>query len=504
MSALWPSIQRGLVWFHRWAGVSLCLLFAAWFASGAVLHFVPFPSLPNRERLARSEPIQLSRLLIAPAVALAHLPNATSLRLVSIVGRPVYVLTGNDGVPVPIAGDSGERLPAVSATEARTVAEKFSGYSAISVVGPLFYDQWVVHQGFDAYRPYYRVRVADESGTELYVSTRTGEVRQQTRRSVRSWNWCGAVVHWIYFTPLRKNWAAWDQTVWWVSLVALISTIAGIWLGIQRYLARRASGRSGISPYRGWMRWHHIVGLFASLVILFWIFSGWLSMDHGRLFSMDGTTSDLVNRIQGMPLRSAAETTTIDAIRAASGATAVSLHALGGHPFLAVEGPAAEDSRVIWLSPAGILKPQTRLDSALLSAIRTVWPLAARLTTSKGSLDDLYRHAEDIPADAVAFSVPGSDPLRIYVDHLTGQLLAVMDPSRRSYAWFYYALHTFNYPALIQLSFTRTMIVLTLLAGGMALSVTSIVIAVRRVRLKFSNSSRPANFVKRASATIGD
>jgi hypothetical protein len=66
MSALWPSIQRGLVWFHRWAGVSLCLLFAAWFASGAVLHFVPFPSLPNRERLARSEPIQLSRLLIAP------------------------------------------------------------------------------------------------------------------------------------------------------------------------------------------------------------------------------------------------------------------------------------------------------------------------------------------------------------------------------------------------------------------------------------------------------
>jgi PepSY-associated TM region len=28
---------------HRWWGVAFCLLFAMWFASGAVMHFVPFP-----------------------------------------------------------------------------------------------------------------------------------------------------------------------------------------------------------------------------------------------------------------------------------------------------------------------------------------------------------------------------------------------------------------------------------------------------------------------------
>jgi hypothetical protein len=33
---------RALTLFHRWLGVAFCLLFATWFASGIVMHFVPF------------------------------------------------------------------------------------------------------------------------------------------------------------------------------------------------------------------------------------------------------------------------------------------------------------------------------------------------------------------------------------------------------------------------------------------------------------------------------
>ena len=39
MGTLWPRVNRWLTWFHRWSGVVLCLLFIAWFASGAVLGF---------------------------------------------------------------------------------------------------------------------------------------------------------------------------------------------------------------------------------------------------------------------------------------------------------------------------------------------------------------------------------------------------------------------------------------------------------------------------------
>jgi uncharacterized membrane protein len=40
--------MRLLAAFHRWWGVAFCLLFAMWFASGAVMHFVPYPARSER------------------------------------------------------------------------------------------------------------------------------------------------------------------------------------------------------------------------------------------------------------------------------------------------------------------------------------------------------------------------------------------------------------------------------------------------------------------------
>jgi hypothetical protein len=159
----------------------LCLLFAIWFASGAVLHFVSFPSLSAAERHAGSEPIDMARLRVEPSDALAKVPAATDLRLVSVAGRPVYLAQGVTGAWASIAGDNGEVLPLVSAGLATTVAERFAGIPAAGVSGPFAYDQWIVHQHFDAFRPFYRVHLNDRDGTDLYVSARTGEVLQRTR-----------------------------------------------------------------------------------------------------------------------------------------------------------------------------------------------------------------------------------------------------------------------------------------------------------------------------------
>ena len=37
-------MTRALATLHRWWGVAFCLLFAMWFASGIVMHFVPYPA----------------------------------------------------------------------------------------------------------------------------------------------------------------------------------------------------------------------------------------------------------------------------------------------------------------------------------------------------------------------------------------------------------------------------------------------------------------------------
>src|SRR5262249_6053927 len=47
-----------LATLHRWWGVTFCLLFAMWFASGAVMHFVPFP---DRHEVAAPPEIDAAR-----------------------------------------------------------------------------------------------------------------------------------------------------------------------------------------------------------------------------------------------------------------------------------------------------------------------------------------------------------------------------------------------------------------------------------------------------------
>jgi uncharacterized iron-regulated membrane protein len=486
MSTLWSSANRWLTWFHRWAGVVLCLLFAVWFASGAVLHFVGFPSLSRGDQRASGEAIDLSRVFIDPEGALARVPQANDLRLLSVAGRPDYVAKQPGGAWVSVAADTGDVLTLFPAAVATTVAERFSRSPAVSISGPMEYDQWIVHQRFDPYRPFYRVRLNDGARTDLYVSARTGEVLQRTRFSERAWNWSGAVIHWIYFTPLRKSYWAWNQVVWWVSLVALSSSAVGTWLGFLRWASNRAAGREGLSPFRGWMRWHHVIGLFASTIVVTWMLSGWLSMDHGRLFSRGETTAKQTLQLRGMSIDAVAHSATLESMRAAVPASEITFNAVAGRPFITAFGPGGGDARILFLD-----QPPTQIlaslpDSLLFAGVDRVWPGQVHATTISDAYDDLYRLAESTPGSAAGFSVIGKPVLRIYVDRYSGRFLNVMDSSRRSYAWIYYALHTFQFPGLIEHPGMRTVLVLALLALGFTASATGVVLSIKRLRREFA------------------
>lgn len=486
MSTLWSSANRWLTWFHRWAGVVLCLLFAMWFASGAILHFVTFPSLSPVDQHERSEAIDLARVLIDPSDALIRAPVANDLRLLSVAGRPVYVAEQSNGDLLRIAGDTGEVLPPFSAVAAATVAERFSRASMVGVSGPIEYDQWIVHQRFDRYRPFYRVRLNDDKKTDLYVSARTGEVLQRTRFLDRAWNWSGAVIHWIYFTPLRKSYWAWNQVVWWVSLVALLSSAVGTWLGFLRFASNRAAGRKGLSPFRGWMRWHHVIGLFASVIVVTWMLSGWLSMDHGRLFSRGGTTEQLALQMSGMSVEAVTHPVTLESLRAVAPASEITFNAVAGRAFLTAYRPGARDARILFLGQPPAQTLASLPDSLLLSGVDHIWPGQVQAISGPDTYDDLYRLAESTPGSAAGFRVMGNPALRIYVDRYSGRFLTVMDSSRRSYAWIYYALHTFQFPGLIEHPEIRTVVILALLVLGFTASATGAVLSVKRLRREFA------------------
>jgi hypothetical protein len=484
MKSLWDRGNRWLTWFHRWAGVVLCLLFAMWFASGAVLHFVGFPALSAHERHQGSVDLDFGQVAVSPAEALAKVPDAQDLRLVERAGQAAYLAQTRTGGWIAVSAQSGALLADVTVSEARTIAESFGSATVRAATGPISYDQWIVHQHFDPFRPFYRVRLNDAAQTDLYVSARTGEVLQRTRFRERAWNWVGAVVHWIYFTPLRQNWSAWNQVVWWVSLVALISVAAGTWLGIIRMLANRAAGRAGLSPFRGWMRWHHLIGLFASVIVIAWMLSGWLSMDHGRVFSMGHATEVQESQLSGLTITDIAQAVAPGSLSKIAPAAEIAFNAIDGRAFLTAYESHAGTSRVVFLNDFANVLPHIP-NSAMLKGVKRVWPSATAAAPQVGA-DVLYRHAESAGEDAEGFVSGDGAAVRTYVDRLSGRFLVVMDLSRRSYAWIYYGLHTLEFPGLIEHSSLRTFLVLFLLVLGFLSSATGVVLSVKRLKREFA------------------
>lgn len=493
----WRSATRKASWLHRWLGVAFCLLFALWFATGAVMIYVPFPSLSEGDRIASAEPLPLSTPGLTPEEALSALGDAQveRLRLVGVLGSTRYLAELADG-SVAVISDRPAASPWLDAGQAAQVAGRFAGKAFIGdigvagVAGPFAYDQWTVHQRFDAVRPFFRASLGDEDGTELYVSARTGEVLQRTTAFARGWNWVGAVAHWIYPTVLRKSFSAWDRTVWWLSLAGMAMALLGFGLGIVRTLDRRHAQGRGISPFRGWMRWHHVLGLTAGILLLTWIFSGWLSMDHGRLFSTDRPATGDPQALRGIRLQDAVRGVTTAQLAALGDVREIEFVALGGQAFAVLRGGMSSNGRV----QGSVVVPVDRLadpaarstelpDGLLLAAARRAWGAANVLGIERIASDDAYVQLrnDSLPPSARRIVLSDSSRTWVHIDAASGRILSVMDRSRRLYRWLYAGLHTFDFPLLNRAGPLWQVLMLAALASGFALSITGMVLAARRV-----------------------
>src|SRR3954465_2138426 len=473
-------MMRAIVLLHRWLGIAFCLLFAMWFATGIVMHFVPFPSLTEAERFAGLGPLdgaETRQLAVADAVAASGIADATRVRLIQRSDGPVYFVWGpsragavraSDGVDASVA--SSDVALAIARDHARS---RGLDAARAAIVARSDYDQWSVPNGFDRHRPLFRVALGDAGVTEVYVSSLTGEIVLDTTRRERGWNLAGSVLHWIYPTVLRSNWSLWDRVVWTLSLLALIAALLGAVLGLARIKPR--SGLIG-SPYRGWHALHHLIGLAAMVFVLSWIFSGWLSMDHGRLFSRGQLTSAESSVMNASPNWAAAAS--LDRQPVSPSTREIEWFAFNGTLYRRDRTGLAGQT-LIKAGDAPRDGPTGSLD------VHEVQELTARLAAGCGAPSVLAAN-DNYPAQS---TVPGATVYRTYcgdlwfdIDGADGNLLQRLDSSRRAYRWFYGALHTLDFPVLLARPRLRDALIVGLCALGLMFSVTGIAIGWRRLR----------------------
>lgn len=509
--------RKALIYAHRWAGIVLTAVFVVWFVSGVIFVYVGMPTLPAEERLLRMEPLDVTRVSVTPsdAASRAGLDAPSRLRIAMSDGRPVYRFQSG-GTWQMVYADSGTPLEGLGAGEALSVMRRFVPEHARTLKHEerlTDSDQWTLQGVIRSTMPMHRVALGDAAGTEYYVSERTGEPVLRTTAGGRFWGYLSAVLHWLYFTPLRRHNAFWSDFVIWISLIGTVMCAMGIAIGIWRYsLAGRFRLRtiqSSHTPYAGWIKWHHYAGLVFGFFACTWAFSGALSLTPFSFLQASPPSRAFREAAAGGPID--LTPLTVDRIRAATATVSRSFQPKEldffqflGEPYFIAYAPPSPSESAPWRN--------TDISAATALNIDRQYAMVSALHPERGSFTsfekdrmwDVARSAmPEVPIedaawltayDAYYYSHSGMKPLPVlriryldqrktwlYLDPQRGVIASRLERSSRWNRWLYHGFHSLDFPFLYYKRPLWDIVVILLSAGGIAISVTSALPAWRRL-----------------------
>ncbi len=503
--------RKVLAYTHRWLGIAGCVLFAAWFVSGIVMMYARMPGLADEERLARAPALDLAAITVSPAQAAESTGlGADRVQVGMLRGRPVYRFGGRDQIIV--FADTGDFFDGLTEADARDVARRYApGYEgplrlAAVVTEP---DQWTLQARNQM--PMFRFALDDAAGTHLYVSDVTGDVVLRTTRRERFWAYLGPVLHWVYFTPLRRNGAAWNQFIIWSSLVGCVMCVTGLVWGLWRFSPRgryRLRRVPSVTPYAGWMKWHHVAGLLFGVVTLTWTYSGLLSVSPFNWFRSPPPGRAERQASTGGPLR--LELMTVASLRAAAAAISPAFvpkelesMQFRGDPYWTASRAPSADEAALWMH-TGLLPraPRPRLERRYVSVVDSARGAVAGF--DRDAMTEIAREAMPGVAiqdsqwlsdyDGYYYDPRGSRPLPVlrvryadnnatwlYLDPGQGGIVQRSGRVSRTRRWLYQGLHSLDFPGLYFRRPLWDIVVILLSIGGTVLSITTVVPAWRRL-----------------------
>jgi uncharacterized iron-regulated membrane protein len=529
-------LKRLLIFVHRWLGVALSIIFGLWFVSGIVMMYWSYPSVTARDRMERAPALRAEQVVLSAEEALAALGRSdaapTQLRLTSFDGRPVYRVSGggrgggrgrgtgpsmvyaDTGTP-PSAIDAAliDRVAAAWAVRPAEEAEKLSVEEI---------DQWMIGGGLRNVRPLFKYTWPD--GQQVYVNGNTAEVAQYTTTASRFWAYLGAIPHWMYFTPLRTQQRAWFNFVVYSSLIGTIGAILGVVIGVWMYSPRKRYRHAGTPtsiPYRGWKRWHTIVGLSFGVITVTWTFSGLLSM--GPFPITDRLTELTVPFEPSVDEADSFDPGAADVVGPLTNALAGDRGALRyahseKHPREAIASLADFDVKELeWSSFGGepvYLAQNGRGETRIVPVRgepRASFDVDEMLALVRGAAGDRIaelrvmdqydayyrdRHRER-PLPVIYLRINDALGTRYYIDPKTARIVGSYNARNWISRWLYNGLHSLDFPWLYNHRPLWDIVVITLMLGGTALCVTSLVLTwrvlARKVAGLVSARMTPAN-----------
>jgi hypothetical protein len=442
--------------------------------------YVSYPQLPQSQRLAALPRLDL-RACCQEGEAASIPPDAriNDVRIEMVGPRAIAQLSLADRRAVIDLKTGKQAQFAVdqAATVAGRLAALAKAPAAFEAAELIHDDQWTVSGDFGRDRPLYKFSLVDPARTDFYVSSTTGRAVQMTTRNQRFWNWFGAVPHWVYFTALRRHPAAWNGFIVITSALGCFLTVLGMVIGVLQ-LRRRSSNR--LTPYRGFMMWHHLPGVIFGGFALAWVLSGLLSMNPWGLLESDGPNTEF-ERIRGRSptwreLQSALRN--IAAAAPLQGVVSLQSANLDGRQFFIA---AFADGRRIRVDADGRPAPMSpevvALESGLIAAGSKGTPQLM------DAADNFYfsHHGQPVAFPVYRLLLNDSAATRYYLDAVSGEIVMKVDSATRGYRWLHEALHRLDFSEALRHRPTWDILMLVLLSGTTVVCATGLYAAIRRV-----------------------
>lgn len=278
-------MKRYFYLLHRWLGITLCLFMVMWFFSGMVMMYVGYPKLSNLERLAHLPRLTQLSCCADLNTLLKMRDKPDAVRLTTVNGKARFIAQYGKHDYLAIDAVTGQKITSLSQAEAVSSAQYFLN-STGDYQGTVDEDPWTHSRALDGFRPLHKVQMNDAENTVLYVASTTGEVVRDATQTERIWNWVGSWIHWLYpFRGASISYEFSSNIIIYSSLIGCILTLTGICVGLWRWRFNSHYKHGGKTPYKqGMMRWHHLSGLIFGLIAFTWILSGMLSMNPWKIF----------------------------------------------------------------------------------------------------------------------------------------------------------------------------------------------------------------------------
>lgn len=471
-------ITRALHRLHRWTGTFMALLMIVWFVSGAVMTFADYPEYTDAERLAHNPPLTAAAGTIPPAltrwVERGGFAGGGRARLSMVEGEPRWLLQGEDYLA--LRARPPWDVPLLDAGRAHAEAERLYGPCRGAGQQLAAADQWTVGRSHPGSYPLLHFDCEREDGLELYVSSRSGELVQQSTRAERVLAWLGPIPHWIYPAALRRQRALWRDTVLWLSGLALVVTLTGMFAGVHAAVSGKRNVRRQV-----YLRWHQRLGLGFGMLASAWLFSGALSLEPFHWSTPELDPSRSLYRVGAEPELGSQLSAALERCREQlQDVRELELVALGR--LYALCSDARAHTRIVDLTEAGAAA-EPRISDAQLAVLAE--QQRAELTVATEADDYYYgTHRRPIALPYAKLSLHDAPRTVLYVDPARGQLVAQLDERTRLERWLYHGLHSWDFAALYAHRALWRALVIAAMVVGAALASLGALIFLRRQRLR--------------------